>query len=81
MTEIELAAQLEAFARARGHQGAIRMRGFNQELYFGHVMSGPSAAVPTFFDGPTGERAPTPPIPWEPASAPWALTSPSSWTW
>jgi len=58
MTEIELAAQLEAFARARGHQGAIRMRGFNQELYFGHVMSGPSAAVPTFFDGPTGGTGP-----------------------
>jgi len=40
MTEIELAAELEAFARARGHQGAIRMRGFNQELFFSHTMAG-----------------------------------------
>ncbi len=54
MTEIELAAELEAFARARGHQGAIRMRGFNQELFFSHTMAGKNAAVPSFFNGPTG---------------------------
>ena len=54
MSEVELAASLEAFARARGHQGAVRMRGFNQELHFGHIMAGESAAAPTFFDGPTG---------------------------
>ncbi len=54
MTEIELAAELEAFARARGHQGAIRMRGFNQELFFSHTMAGESAAAPSFFNGPTG---------------------------
>lgn len=54
MMEIELAAQLESFARTRGHQGAVRMRGFNQELFFGHIMSGESATVVSFFDGPTG---------------------------
>ncbi|HOL16823.1 MAG TPA: Xaa-Pro peptidase family protein [Bacillota bacterium] len=54
MSEVELASSLEAFARARGHQGAVRMRGFNQELHFGHIMAGESAAAPTFFDGPTG---------------------------
>lgn len=54
MSELELASSLEAFARARGHQGAVRMRGFNQELFFGHIMAGESAAAPTFFDGPTG---------------------------
>lgn len=54
MSEVELAAALEAFARSRGHQGAVRMRGFNQELFFGHVMAGASASMPSFFDGPTG---------------------------
>ena len=54
MQEIELAAELEAFARKRGHQGAIRMRGFNQELFFSHTMAGRSAAAPSFFNGPTG---------------------------
>jgi Xaa-Pro aminopeptidase len=54
MSEVDLAAALEAFARSRGHQGAVRMRGFNQEMFFGHVMAGSSASMPSFFDGPTG---------------------------
>jgi len=54
LSEVELAGQLELHARTLGHQGAVRMRGFNQELYFGHIMSGESAAVISFFDGPTG---------------------------
>jgi Xaa-Pro dipeptidase len=54
MSEVELAGQLELQARRHGHQGAVRMRGFNQELYFGHVMSGDNAAAVSFFDGPTG---------------------------
>ena len=54
MKEIDLAAKIEAFARSRGHQGAIRMRGFNQELFSGHIMAGENAAVPSFFNGPLG---------------------------
>jgi len=54
LTEIELAAELEAFVRRRGHQGAVRMRGFNQELFYGHILAGENAARPSFFDGPTG---------------------------
>lgn len=54
LTEVELAAQLEMHARTLGHQGAVRMRGFNQELYFGHIMAGDNAAAVSFFDGPTG---------------------------
>lgn len=54
MSEIKLAAQLEAFVRVRGHQGAIRMRGFNQEMFFSHTMAGENAAAPSFFNGPTG---------------------------
>ncbi|NMD42743.1 MAG: aminopeptidase P family protein [Firmicutes bacterium] len=54
MTEIELEARLEAFVRVRGHQGAIRMRGFNQEMFYSHTMAGKNAAVPSFFNGVTG---------------------------
>jgi Xaa-Pro dipeptidase len=54
MTELELAAELEAFARTGGHQGAIRMRGFNQEMFYSHTLSGESATVPSFFNGVTG---------------------------
>ena len=54
MTEVELAGSLEALYRKNGHQGAIRMRGFNQELFYGHLMSGWNLSYPSFFDGPTG---------------------------
>ncbi len=54
MREVELAGRLEYHARTLGHQGAVRMRGFNQELYFGHILSGENAAAISFFDGPTG---------------------------
>ncbi len=46
ITEIELAAELERELRLAGHQGLIRFRGFNQELFYGSVLAGPSAAVP-----------------------------------
>ena len=52
LPEVELASLLEAKARRLGHQGAVRMRGFNQELYFGHILSGANAAAVGFFDGP-----------------------------
>lgn len=54
ISEVALCGALEAVARAGGSQGRVRMRAFNQEMYFAHVFSGPNAAVPSFFDGPTG---------------------------
>ncbi len=54
VTEIELAGRLEMQARLLGHQGAVRMRSFNQEIHYGHVMAGENASVASFFDGPTG---------------------------
>jgi len=54
MTEIRFAGQLEAFLRHRGHQGFVRVRGFNQEAFYGHVMSGTNLAVPSCSVGPTG---------------------------
>ncbi len=54
MTEMELSAHLEAFYRQNGHQGYVRVRSFNQEVFYGHVMSGSNLAVPSCSVGPTG---------------------------
>lgn len=54
MTDLELAAELEFVARKAGHQGLVRMRGFNNELFFGHAFSGADSAVPTYSDTPLG---------------------------
>jgi Xaa-Pro aminopeptidase len=48
MTEIELAGQVEAEARRRGHQGLARMRMWGGEMFYGHLMAGPSAAEPSY---------------------------------
>jgi len=53
-TELEVSARLEGFLRLRGHQGITRMRGFNYEIGYGTVSSGPSAGYPTCFPGPVG---------------------------
>jgi Xaa-Pro aminopeptidase len=54
LTDIELSSMVEGAARARGHQGFVRTRAFNQEVYWGHLISGPDAADPAFVDGTTG---------------------------
>ena len=56
MTELELAARIEAEARAHGHQGFVRMRAFNQEIYWGYLISGPDSAAPSFIDTTSGGR-------------------------
>lgn len=53
-TDIETAGELEAYARHLGHQGIVRMRMWEGELFYGHVMSGPSAALPSYLSSPTG---------------------------
>jgi Xaa-Pro dipeptidase len=53
-TDLAVAAELEFFARKEGHQGQIRFRGFNAELFFGHVLSGADSAVPAYLDAPLG---------------------------
>jgi len=54
ITEIELAGKIEARARKLGHQGFVRMRLWGSELHYGHLMAGPSAAVPSYLSSPTG---------------------------
>ena len=54
MTELELAGKIEAEARRRGHQGIVRMRLWGSEMFYGHLMSGATGAVPSFLSSPTG---------------------------
>jgi Xaa-Pro dipeptidase len=54
MTEIELAGRIEAEARRLGHQGIVRMRLWGSELFFGHLLAGPSGGVPSYLASPTG---------------------------
>lgn len=63
MTEMELAGALELFYRQNGHQGHVRVRSFNQQVFYGHVMSGPNLAVPSCSVGPTGGPGPNASLP------------------
>jgi len=62
MTELEVAGLVEAHARKLGHQGIIRMRMFGGELFYGHLMCGASAAVPSYLASPTGGSAANPAV-------------------
>jgi Xaa-Pro aminopeptidase len=60
MTEIKLAGLVEARARELGHQGFVRMRLWGSEMFYGHLMAGPSAAVPSYLASPTGGTGTSP---------------------
>ena len=53
-TEVTLAGELEGYARSLGHQGIVRMRMWGSELFYGHLMAGADAAVPSYLASPTG---------------------------
>ena len=54
MTELELAGKVEAESRRLGHQGVLRMRLWGSEMFYGHLLSGATGAVPSFLSSPTG---------------------------
>lgn len=54
ITEVAFAGRMEAFARARHHSGRSWLRGYNMEMYWGHIIAGPSGSVGSFFDSPNG---------------------------
>lgn len=58
--EVELAGELEAYARKLGHQGIVRMRMWGGELFYGHLLSGPAAAVSSYLASPTGGKGVSP---------------------
>jgi len=54
ISEIELAGKLEAIARGAGHQGSVKFRLWNNDMFYGHLMAGKSAAMPSYLSSPTG---------------------------
>jgi len=52
MTELELASILESVGRKNGHNGAMRMRGFNQEMDNITITQGSSGTVVGYADAP-----------------------------
>lgn len=63
MEELELAVRIEQVMRLQGHQGFVRVRRFNMELYFGAVSFGDTASYPHNFDGAVGVRGLYPAVP------------------
>jgi Xaa-Pro dipeptidase len=53
-TEVQLAGEVEGYARSLGHQGIVRMRLWGSELFYGHLLSGAAAAAPSYLASPTG---------------------------
>ena len=62
MSEAEAEGILIFAMRREGHQGLVRMRGWNQEGINGYLYAGESAAVPTFLDAPLGGVGMTPAV-------------------
>jgi len=62
MTELEVDALLVALARRLGHQGLLRMRGYNQEMFSAHVFCGKTATVSPTMNVPLGGLGTTPAI-------------------
>ena len=62
MSELELAGLVEAEARRLGHQGVVRMRLWGSEMFYGHLMAGPSGAVPSYLSSPTGGTGASPAV-------------------
>jgi Xaa-Pro dipeptidase len=60
MTELEIDGHLALIARRQGHMGILRMRGWNQEMTYAHVLSGESGATISFLDSPHGGSGTTP---------------------
>jgi Xaa-Pro aminopeptidase len=60
MTELEIDGHLALIARREGHMGILRMRGWNQEMTYAHVLSGESGATMSFLDSPHGGEGNTP---------------------
>ena len=63
VTELEVAAALEYRLRLLGHQGLIRLRNRDLEMFYGHVLSGTSGLLAAYTDTPSGGRGFSPAFP------------------
>ena len=54
MTELEVDGRLAMLGRIGGHQGIVRMRGWNQEMTYAHVLSGPNGDAASYLNSAHG---------------------------
>jgi len=62
MTELEIDGLLFSQARKKGHQGRLRIRGWNQEMFHCHILSGKKGAYSSFCTSPVCGEGPNPAI-------------------
>lgn len=60
MTELEIDGYLAMIARREGHMGILRMRGWNQEMTYAHVLAGESGAIISMLNSAHGGSGNTP---------------------
>jgi Xaa-Pro aminopeptidase len=60
ITELEIDGHLAMIARREGHMGTLRMRGWNQEMTYAHVLSGDSGSTVSLLNSPHGGTGNTP---------------------
>lgn len=60
ITELEIDGHLAMIARREGHMGTLRMRGWNQEMTYAHVLAGDSGATVSLLNSPHGGTGNTP---------------------
>jgi Xaa-Pro dipeptidase len=60
LTELEIDGHLAMIARREGHMGTLRMRGWNQEMIYAHVLSGESGSAISLLNSPQGGTGNTP---------------------
>lgn len=53
VSELEVTGAVAAFSRQKGHSGYLRVRGFNQDFFYAHLVSGVNFK-PSYFDGSAG---------------------------
>jgi len=68
MTEMQCAMKIQKLMHESQCDGIIRFRGYNQELYFGHFLSGASGAIASFNDGATAGQGTGPFFPQGPGN-------------
>ncbi len=57
-TDLAIQVELERILRHAGHQGALRFRGLNGQMFYGAVLAGPDGAAPPWSDTPLGGPGP-----------------------
>jgi Xaa-Pro dipeptidase len=78
ISELELSAALEYRLRLLGHQGFVRTRNWELELFYGHVLSGTAGLAASYNDSPSGGLGFSPAFPQGPSLKKLAVAEPIS---